>query len=560
MDVDRDADDAELRRAYKKQALLCHPDKNRDDPESAAIRFKELQEAYKVLSNADERHWYDEHREQILRGGDVGGDGAQVNVSNLNLWPYFSEQCCDSVDSDLHSDTNFYRVYGKIFKEIDEEEASFVFGGARHRRAPRFGGAADEWKPGAKAFYDHWGPTWTTCKSFSWHDKHNTMEAPNRRVKRLMEKENAKAREKHKREFVELVRSLVAFVRKRDPRYRRALALRKQQAEAKLVRDEQQRIERSAARARRIEESLAECGELTEAEIAAHEQHLRDLEEEFGGILSDNDDDDENDDDGKDALYCPACKRSFRTEAQKQNHERGKKHQKLWAQYVREHGVSDDDDDDDIEELDDDSILDVTKMSVEELQELILDDDDDNAIALAESLVAGTIDDAALLADDLDNLTLEELEALAGTAADDDDDDDDDDGGGEEDALFVKRSKKNKKKMEQRRRRQQQRTQAIYAESSDDEKEAEEQQDDGKEDEGNDSVDDGVVQPIKGKRRRRRRNKRTAASSFDGDLATADEIDDSSIETFACRRCGKVYPSKTKLFKHLNDTGHALAV
>jgi hypothetical protein len=44
-------------------------DKNRDNPEEATKRFHLVQSAYAVLSDPQERAWYDNHREQILRGG-----------------------------------------------------------------------------------------------------------------------------------------------------------------------------------------------------------------------------------------------------------------------------------------------------------------------------------------------------------------------------------------------------------------------------------------------------------------------------------------------------------
>ncbi len=58
-------------------------------------------------------------------------------------------------------------------------------------------------------------------KSFGWSDKYDLRDAPDRRVKRLMEKENKRARDAAKREYNDAVRSLAAFIRKRDPRYKK---------------------------------------------------------------------------------------------------------------------------------------------------------------------------------------------------------------------------------------------------------------------------------------------------------------------------------------------------
>ena len=56
--VSRDASDDELKKAYRKLARECHPDANPDDPE-AETKFKELGEAYSVLSDANRRSSYD---------------------------------------------------------------------------------------------------------------------------------------------------------------------------------------------------------------------------------------------------------------------------------------------------------------------------------------------------------------------------------------------------------------------------------------------------------------------------------------------------------------------
>ncbi|MEM9074635.1 MAG: molecular chaperone DnaJ [Myxococcota bacterium] len=77
LDVGQGVDAAELKRAYRKLAMKHHPDRNPDDPE-AADRFKEVSEAYQVLSDPQKREIYDRFGHDGLQGGPgMGGVGFQ---------------------------------------------------------------------------------------------------------------------------------------------------------------------------------------------------------------------------------------------------------------------------------------------------------------------------------------------------------------------------------------------------------------------------------------------------------------------------------------------------
>jgi molecular chaperone DnaJ len=70
--VERNATDNEISRAYRKLAIKYHPDSNPND-EEATKRFKEIAEAYEVLSDAQKRHAYDRHGHAAFQGAGVGG-------------------------------------------------------------------------------------------------------------------------------------------------------------------------------------------------------------------------------------------------------------------------------------------------------------------------------------------------------------------------------------------------------------------------------------------------------------------------------------------------------
>ena len=73
----------EIKKAYRKLAKQYHPDANPDDPK-AADRFKEIGEAYSVLSDADKRKQYDQMRRLGAFGG-FGRGGASGGVGKRRI-------------------------------------------------------------------------------------------------------------------------------------------------------------------------------------------------------------------------------------------------------------------------------------------------------------------------------------------------------------------------------------------------------------------------------------------------------------------------------------------
>lgn len=83
--VSKDADEATIKKAYRKLARTWHPDQNKGNPE-AEERFKEIGEAYTVLSNPEQRQQYDAIRAMGAGGfrGGAGGAGASgVNFEDI---------------------------------------------------------------------------------------------------------------------------------------------------------------------------------------------------------------------------------------------------------------------------------------------------------------------------------------------------------------------------------------------------------------------------------------------------------------------------------------------
>lgn len=88
--VERSANDDALKKAYRKLAIQYHPDKNPGDKE-AEEKFKEIAEAYDVLSDPQKRQRYDQFGHAGLGGGAAGGGGGFGGMSMEDIFSRFGD-------------------------------------------------------------------------------------------------------------------------------------------------------------------------------------------------------------------------------------------------------------------------------------------------------------------------------------------------------------------------------------------------------------------------------------------------------------------------------------
>jgi DnaJ homolog subfamily A member 5 len=220
-----------------------------------------------------------------------------------------------------NSNTGFYSGLREFFSQLaKEEEIAYRWENMDPVEYPDFGQNDDDYIDVVRPFYAAWNG-FATKKSYLWKDYYRLSDAPDRRVRRLMEKENKGLRDDAIREFNDAVRSLVAFVRKRDPRYQENQ--KSEEERQKTLRDATA-AQSTRSRASR-QAKLDELDRMTVPDWATSTK----VDEHQGGFSS-------NEDSEQQEIECVACNKTFKSEAQYEAHERSKKHIKLLKQLQRE--------------------------------------------------------------------------------------------------------------------------------------------------------------------------------------------------------------------------------
>jgi len=279
-----------------------------------------VQSAHEVLSDPQERAWYDSHRDDILQGNDGTSKGGQYeNNTRLTTTRDIVALISRFGPSVRFTDASdgFYGILKRTFETLAEEEYEACrYDSLEPVDYPDFGTSVDHYEEVVRPFYRVW-VGFSTKKSFAWRDEYRTSDAPDRATRRIIEKENKKLRDEGIREFNDAVRALVTFVRKRDPRY-----LPNTQTD-----DDRQKILRDTAAAQAARSRAANQAKLDQHLVPEWAKSYKAPEE---ATFSDSEESE------VEHIECVACGKIFKSEKQYETHEKSKKHIKTVQQLKRE--------------------------------------------------------------------------------------------------------------------------------------------------------------------------------------------------------------------------------
>ncbi|KAI4336049.1 hypothetical protein L6164_014625 [Bauhinia variegata] len=88
--VNRNASDDDLKKAYRRLAMIWHPDKNPVNKSEAEAKFKQISEAYDVLSDPQKRQIYDLYGEEALKSGQLPPSSS--SSSSSRAYQHFPHQ------------------------------------------------------------------------------------------------------------------------------------------------------------------------------------------------------------------------------------------------------------------------------------------------------------------------------------------------------------------------------------------------------------------------------------------------------------------------------------
>ena len=246
------ATEKDIQRAYKDTALKYHPDKRgaavaeEKEKERIEERFKAIQEAYEHLSNPEKRRLYD------------STDEFDDTLPTPNSY---------------ETDEGFFSVFGAAFKRQSKWSVK--------KKVPELGDKETSMDV-VDAFYDFWF-TFKSWREFPSEDEFDLESAECRMDKRWMERQNAKMRERAKKDEEKRLRMFVETAYSVDPRVvaRKKREREEKQARKKAIADAKQKELDAIAQKEREEKEASERAAQEAKEAASSAKKQREKEKKL---------------------------------------------------------------------------------------------------------------------------------------------------------------------------------------------------------------------------------------------------------------------------------------
>lgn len=259
-----------------------HSDKQnpQDDQQLALEKFRQVTNAYEILSDEKERQWYDSR----LRRQQKSSKSSHTTQGPPDV---FSEVATALFEREyMTGHFSSFDTFAPLLQKIAILEN---------------GQYPDYEECPVQMFYAEWG-SFATSLDFAWvTDTISATQKVDRRVRRAIDQEIAKERKQARREYNENIRIFIEFIKKRDPKYRAWHALHTREKEEKEAAARREKEEREKAKKERKNKMCPL--EIIEDEIE-EEEELHDV------------------------WYCPACEKYFKSSGSFSSHEKSKKHMK----------------------------------------------------------------------------------------------------------------------------------------------------------------------------------------------------------------------------------------
>lgn len=111
--VPKKATDAEIKTAYRKQALKWHPDRNKSA--GASEKFKEINKAYEILSDPKKKETYDQYGESAFKQSGYGGAGQYYEQGPYKVYTNFGGQDSPFQGVDFGGFSDPFEIFEQFF-------------------------------------------------------------------------------------------------------------------------------------------------------------------------------------------------------------------------------------------------------------------------------------------------------------------------------------------------------------------------------------------------------------------------------------------------------------